>query len=110
MVVGLASGSRSANKSIHAAVFFSLLFVLIASFLLVSLDALELCIFFKKSNVKIFDDVDDDCVAAIGLQAFAALLKMSSKQSVSLGSSVVMSSKLRIVESLTLSFLSIGVL
>lgn len=111
MAVGLANGSRSANKSIQADVFLSLIFgLLFAPFLLLfdSADAVEPCIFFRKSKAKIFDDDDDDdddCADAIGLQPLAALLKMSNKQSVSLGSSFEMSNKSRMVESLTLALL-----
>lgn len=110
MVVGLANGSRSANKSIHADVFLSFVFgLLIAPFLLLLVsiaDAVDVepGNFFRKSNVKIFDE---DCADAFGLQLFAALLKMSSKQSVSLGSDVDKSSKSKIVESSTLDFLSL---
>lgn len=109
--MGLANGSRSANKSIHADVFLSFIFgLLITPFLLLLLllasdddEAVEPGTFLRKSNVKIFDD---DCVA-IGLQPFAALLKMSSKQSVSIGSAVDKSSKSRMVESSTLAFFSL---
>lgn len=106
----MANGSRSANKSIHADVFLSFIFgLLIAPFLLLLVsiaDAVDVDPgnFFRKSNVKMFDD---DCADAFGLQLFAALLKMSSKQSVSLGSLVDKSSKSKIVESSTLAFLSL---
>lgn len=100
IVMGLANGSRSANKSIHADVFLSLIFgLLITPFLLDSVDAVELWIFFRKSNVKMFED---DCADEVGLQLFAALLKISSKQSVSLGSFDDISNKSRMVESFTL--------
>lgn len=73
--------------------------------------AVDPWIFFRKSNVNRFDD-DDDCAAALfalfGRHPFAALLKMSNKQSVSLGSVVDISSKSRIVESLTIVFGSFG--
>lgn len=104
MAAGLANGSRSANKSIQADVFLSLIFgLLVPPFLVFASDvAVEPCIFFRKSNAKIFDD---DCADVTGLQPLAALLKMSNKQSVSLGSSFEMSNKSRIVESLTLALL-----
>lgn len=57
-------------------------------------------IFFKKSNVKRFDD---DCADAFDLQPFDALLNISSKLSISLGSFVVKSSKSKMVESFTLA-------
>lgn len=117
MVVGLANGSRSANKSIHADAFLSIFIfdLLVTPFLLASDDeadaAVEPWIFFKKSNAERFDDDDDDddevCADAIGLQLLAALLKMSNKQSVSVGSFVEMSNRSRIIESLTLVFVSL---
>lgn len=117
--MGLAKGSRSANKSIHAVAFLSLIF-LFTPFLPTSVDeVVEPCIFFKKSNVNKLDDDDDDDVDddwnaededAVGLQPFATLLKMSSKQSLSVGSSVDISNKSRIVESLTIALFPFVVL
>lgn len=86
MVAGLASGSRSANKSIQADVFLSAL--LAAPFLFASENEDGPWIFLKKSKPKMLD-----CAEEVGLQLLAALLNTSNKQSVSLGSSADMSSK-----------------
>lgn len=137
IAVGLDNGSRSWNRSIQADAFLSLIFdLLIKPFALFASEdddddddddavdvgthddvaataaaaAVDPWIFFRKSNANRFDDDDDDdCAAALfGRYPFAALLKMSNKQSVSLGSVVDISNKSRMVESLTIVFGSFG--
>lgn len=95
MLVGLANGSRSANKSIHAELLLSAFDLFGALFLLVGSNELDApWIRFKMSNAKldVAEAVEFGGLADL-LAPQAAPLNISNKQSDSVGSSSAMSSK-----------------